>query len=60
MIFKVIDVFSCWIVVHHGRHHNSTVWVVTPHCIVVICEEWNVCTFDGVERSVLELKSLFF
>ena len=43
---KVIDDFSCLIEVH-GRHHNSTVWVVASHYVF---------NMDGVERSILEFK----
>jgi len=45
----VIEDFSCLIEVH-GRHHNSTVWVVASHYVV---------NMDGVERSTLELKFIF-
>ena len=43
---KVIDDFSCLMEVH-GRHHNSTVWVVASHYVV---------NMDRVETSILEFK----
>lgn len=49
LLSKVIDDFSCLTEVH-GRHHNSSVWVVASHYVV---------NMVGVERSILELKFIF-
>lgn len=59
MLPEVTDVFSCWLSVHR-KHHNSTMWAATSRCIMwLIWREQNILIFDGVERAVLELKSIF-
>ena len=59
MLPEVTDVFSCWLRVHR-KHHNSTMRAASSHCIMwLIWREQNIIIFNGVERAVLELKSIF-
>ncbi len=57
---RVIDVYCCWKGLY-GWHSNSVMWNVAPHSLIcMIWMEWNNQTSKGVERSIIEIKSIFF
>ena len=42
------------------RHRNIDVWTLVPYCLIwCIWHERNVGSFEGCERSLLEIKSFF-
>ena len=55
----VLELFEAW----QGKfvwHCNIDVWRLVPHCLIwCIWHERNVRSFEGCERSLLEIKSFF-
>lgn len=44
-----------------GKHKNIAFWRAATHCIMwCLWWEWNARSFEGYERSILEIKSFFF
>ena len=59
MPHKVIELFESWQCMF-GRHRNIELWRIVPHCLLwYIWRERNARSFEGCERSMLEIKSLF-
>ena len=59
MPLKVIGLFESWQGMF-GRHHNIDLWRLVPHCLLwCIWRERNARSFEGCERSMLEIKSFF-
>ena len=56
---KVIELFESW-QGRFRRHRNIDLWRIVPHCLLwcIWCER-NARSFEGCERSMLEIKSLF-
>ena len=43
------------------QHQNIEIWKADPHCIICcLWQERNTRSFEGCERSILDLKLLFF
>jgi hypothetical protein len=56
---RVVDLLASW-KGRFGRHCIGVVGNAVPLCVMwIIWQERNACTFEGIERSVVELK-LFF
>ena len=59
MPHKVIELFKSW-QGKFGRHRNIDFWRLVPHCLIwCIWRERNAESFEGCERSTLEIKSFF-
>ena len=59
MPHKVIKLFESW-QGKFGRHYNIDFWRLVPHCLICcIWHERNARSFEGCERSMLEIKSFF-
>ena len=44
-----------------GHHRNGDLWRVVPHCLLwCIWKERNSRCFEDIERSILDIKLLFF
>ena len=44
-----------------GRHRNGYIWSIIPHCLMwCLWRERNSRCFEDIERSILDLKLLFF
>ena len=60
MPMSVVGLFACW-QGRFGRHRNGDIWKVVPHCLMwCIWKERNSRCFEDNERSVPDLKLLFF
>ena len=60
MPHKVIELFESW-QGKFGQHRNIDFWRLVPHCLIwCIWRERNAESFEGCERSTLEIKSFFF
>ena len=56
----VVDLLDCWSC-NFRCHRNIVIWRMVPHCLLwCIWRERNARSFEGRERSILELKSFFF
>ena len=56
----VIGLFACW-QGRFGLHHNGYIWKVVPHYLMwCIWKERNSRCFEDNERSMPDLKLLFF
>ena len=56
----VVGVFACW-QGRSSRHHNGDIWKVVPLCLIgCIWKERNSKCFEDIERSMPNLKLLFF
>ena len=56
----VVGVFACW-QGRSSRHHNGDIWKVVPLCLIgCIWKERNSRSFEDIERSMPDLKLLFF
>ena len=54
----VADLFTSW-QGPFGRQHNIDLWRAVPHCVLwCLWRERNSRCFEGIERSILEIKSL--
>ena len=59
MPHKVIGLFESWQDMF-GWHRNIVLWRLVPHCLLwCIWRERNARSFEGCERSLLEIKSFF-
>ena len=59
MPHKVIELFESWQDMF-GRHRNIELWRIVLHCLLwCIWRERNARSFEGCERSMLEIKSFF-
>ena len=55
----VVDLFACW-QGKLGRHRNSAIWMVVPHCLMwCIWRERNNWHFEDLERLVANLQCFF-
>ena len=54
---KVIELFESW-QGKFGRHRNIELWRIVPYCLLwcIWCKR-NAKSFEGCERSMLEIKS---
>ena len=60
MPLKVIGLFESWQGMF-GWHRNIDLWRLVPHCLLwCFWRERNARSFEGCERSMLEVKSFFF
>ena len=60
MPHKAIELFESWQGMF-GRHRNTELWRIVPHCLLwCIWRKRNARSFEGCERSMLEIKSFFF
>ena len=60
MPHKAIELFESWQGMF-GRHRNTDLWRIVPHCLLwCIWRKRNARSFEGCERSMLEIKSFFF
>ena len=60
MPMSVVGLFACW-QGQFGHHRNGDIWMVVPHCLMwCIWKERNSRCFEDNERSMLNLKLLFF
>ena len=60
MPHKVIELFESW-QGKFGRHRNIELWRIVPHCLLwCIWRKRNARSFQGCERSMLEINSFFF
>ena len=56
MLKRVIDMFAAW-KNSFCRHINIAFWKAVSHCIMwCLWLEWNSRSFEGRERTILELK----
>ena len=59
MPHAVLELFEAW-QGKFARHRHIHVWRLVPHCLIwCIWRERNARSFEGCERSLLEIKSLF-
>ena len=60
MPMSVVGLFACW-QGRFGRHRNGDIWKVVPLCLMwCIWKERNGTCFEDIERSMPNLKLLFF
>ena len=60
MPMSVVGLFACW-QGRFGRHRNGDIWKVVPLCLMwCIWKERNGRCFEDIERSMPNLKLLFF
>ena len=60
MPMSIVELLACW-QGRFGRHHNGDIWIFVPHCLMwCIWKERNNRYFEDNERSMLDLKLLFF
>ena len=60
MPMSIVGLFACW-QGRFGRHHNGDIWMVVPHCLMwCIWKERNGRCFEDIERSMPDIKLLFF
>ena len=56
---KVIELFESW-QGKFGRHRHIELWRIVPNCLLwCIWREKNTRSFEGCERSMLEIESSF-
>ena len=56
---NVLGLFEAW-QGKFARHHHIDVWRLVPHYLMwCIWRERNARSFEGYERSLLEIKSFF-
>ena len=57
---KVVDLLDCW-TCNFKHHRNMVIWRFVPHYLMwCFWRERNSRSFEGRERSIIELKSFFF
>ena len=55
-----VGLLACW-QGRFGHHHNGDIWMVVPHCLLwCIWKERNSRCFEDSERSLPDIKLLFF
>ena len=60
MPLSVVGLFGCW-QGRFGHHCNGDIWKVVPLCLMwCIWKERNSRCFEDIERSMPNLKLLFF
>ena len=60
MLHMVLGLLGCW-QGRFGRHRNGYIWSIIPHCLMwCLWRERNSRCFEDIERSILDLKLLFF
>ena len=60
MPHKVSELLALW-QGKFGRHQNIDLWRFVPHCLFwCLWRERNARCFENWERSILNIKSLFF
>ena len=60
MPMSVIGLFACW-QGRFGHYCNGDIWKVIPLCLIwCIWKERNSRSFEDIERSMPDLKLLFF
>ena len=60
MSFFIVGLLACW-QGRFGCHRNGDIWMVVPHCLMwYIWKERNSRCFEDKERSMPDLKLLFF
>ena len=60
MPMSVVGLFACW-QGRFGCHRNGDIWKVVPPCLMwCIWKERNSKCFEDIERSMPDLKLLFF
>ena len=60
MLHTVLGLLGCW-QGRVGRHRNGYIWSIIPHCLMwCLWRERNSRCFEDIERSILDLKFLFF
>ena len=60
MPLSVVGPFACWQGCF-GHHLNGDLWRVVPHCLLwCIWKERNSRCFEDIERSIPDIKLLFF
>ena len=60
MPMSVVELLACW-QGRFGRHRNGYIWIVVSHCLVwCIWKKRNSRCFEDKERSMPDLKLLFF
>ena len=56
----VVGLFACW-QGQFAHHRNGDIWMVVPHCLMCcIWKERNSRCFEDIERSMPDIKLLFF
>jgi len=56
---RVVDLFACWRV-PRGRFQLDAVWKIPPCLMWCLWRERNDRSFEDHERTLVELKNLFF
>ena len=60
MLHTVLGLLGCW-QGSFGRHRNGYIWSIIPHCLMwCLWRERNSRCFEDIERSIPDLKLLFF
>ena len=60
MLQSVLGLQACW-QGKFGHHQNDYIWLIVPHCLMwCLWKERNSRCFEDNERSILDLKLLFF
>ena len=58
--YTVLELFEAW-QGKFARHRHIDVWRLMPHCLIwCIQRERNARSFEGCERSLLEINNSFF
>ena len=60
MLHTVLGLLGCW-QGSFDRHRNGYIWSIIPHCLMwCLWRERNSRCFEDIERSIPDLKLLFF
>ena len=60
MLHTVLELLRCC-QGSFSRHRKGYIWSIIPHCLLwCLLRERNSRCFEDIERSILELKQLFF
>ena len=60
MLQSVLGLLAYW-QGKFGHHRNGYIWLIVPHCLMwCLLKERNSRCFEDNERSILDLKLLFF
>jgi hypothetical protein len=55
---KLVDLLACWQGCF-GQHRHIAIWKCIPHCLLwCIWRDQNCRSFEGIERSVADLKQM--
>ena len=56
----VVELLASWLG-NFRKHRNGIIWNMVPHCLIwSIWRERNFRIFEGIERSIQDLKTSFF